>query len=269
LEFYLMPNVTMTDRQLRERDYYDTFTDQRGMVEPNFESIQGREFRPWNPYWRLFQLVQERFKPGAQLLDFGCGWGTNTIVFAKMGYRVEGFDISSKNVDATLKLAAKYDVADRVQARVDVAEALSYPADTFDVLVGIDILHHIDISKTMGEVRRVLKPGGVAFFREPVEQVVFDRLRNSKLVTRYWPNQKSFEKHITDDERKLNKHDIAIMRIAFPSMQSESFRMLSRLDAVVPSLIGPLERLDWSLARFPIYASWRGTALFILNKDAV
>ncbi|NJL50512.1 MAG: class I SAM-dependent methyltransferase [Blastochloris sp.] len=255
-----------TERQRREREYYDQFAAYHSLAEPSYEPISGKETRPWNPYWRIFQLAQERFTPGARLLDFGCGWGNNAMVFAKIGYDVHGFDISPANIASTRLLAEKCGVADKVHVDLGVAEALEYPADFFDVVVGVDILHHVEVERSLRETYRVLKPGGIALFREPVEQPVFDAVRNTALVRWLFPNGKSFEKHITDDERKLNGQDFKIVRSVFPNARVESFRMLSRLERFGPRFIMPLEKLDMALNRVPGYSWWQGTVIFILEK---
>lgn len=261
-----MSDAMTRERQKRERLYYDTYVD-HAPEAPSFEPISGHETRSWNPYWRLFELVAAQYEPGATLLDFGCGWGTNTVVFAKIGFAVEGFDISPRNIERTTSLAARYGMADRLHAQIDAAEALSYADAQFDVVVGVDILHHVDIELAIREVRRVLKPGGVAIFREPVEQSLFDRLRNTAIVRRFRPNSKSFEKHITEDERKLSQADLTTIFATFPHHRIESFRMLSRLDALSSSLTAPLEKLDQRLTALPGFTWWRGTALLILHKD--
>lgn len=255
-----------TERQQREREYYEQYAAHRAFVAPDYTPISGTETRPWNPYWRIFQLAQEHFVPGARLLDFGCGWGSNTIVFAKIGYDVHGFDISQENIKSARQFAQMCDVADRVHVDTGVAEVLAFPDDHFDIVVGVDILHHVEIERSIRETYRVLKPGGIALFREPVEQPVFDALRNTALVRRLFPNSKSFEKHITDDERKLNKRDIATIRSVFPDFKVESFRILARLDRLGAGSTMPLEKLDMALTKVPGFSWWRGTVIMVLRK---
>ena len=44
---------------------------------------------------RVILLVRDAYwGPGQRLLDFGCGMGVGGVLFARLGYRVEGFDIS-------------------------------------------------------------------------------------------------------------------------------------------------------------------------------
>ena len=258
----------VTERQQREREYYDTYGSQRAsQVQVDFDPISGTERRPWNPYWRVFELAKERFKPGGRLLDFGCGWGSNTVVFAKIGYTVDGFDISPKNVEATRTLAGRYGLGDRVTAQVSPAETLPYPDKTFDLVVGVDILHHVDIARAIVEVRRVLKVGGTAIFREPLVQPMFDAFRNSPLGQWIAPNKPSFERHITEDERKLNPADMAILRATFPELEIESFRMISRLDVLLPSQTMRLEKLDRALSAIPGFTWTRGTGIIVMTRE--
>lgn len=258
----------VTERQQRERAYYDAYGAERASRDHvSFEPVIGDERRPWNPYWRVFELAKERFTPGARLLDFGCGWGSNTVVFAKIGYRVDGFDISSTNVESTNALAARYGLADRVTAQVSPAETLPYPDQTFHMVIGVDILHHVDIARAILEVRRVLKVGGTAIFREPLVQPVFDAFRNSPLGQWIAPNNASFERHITEDERKLNVTDVATLRATFPSLTIESFRMMSRLDVLLPSQTMRLEKLDRTLSAIPGYTWTRGTGIIVMNRE--
>ena len=264
-----MTQATITERQQRERAYYDAFGSHLASHdEVSFEPISGQERRPWNPYWRVFELAQAHFAPGARLLDFGCGWGSNTVVFAKIGYRVDGFDISPKNVETTRALASQYGMGDRVTAQVSPAETLPYADAVFDAVVGVDILHHVDIARAIAEVRRTLKIGGCAIFREPLEQPIFDRLRNSPAGRWLRPNSPSLEQHITEDERKLDSGDLTRIRGAFPSLRIESFRMLSRLEALLPDQGRRLEKIDHALTVLPGYAWWRGTGILVMTRES-
>jgi SAM-dependent methyltransferase len=48
------------------------------------------------------------------------------------------------------------------------ANELKFPDESFDVVYGGAILHHLDIEKSLGHVHRVLKPGGYILFGEPL-----------------------------------------------------------------------------------------------------
>lgn len=49
------------------------------------------------------------------------------------------------------------------------AHYLSLPDNSFDIVVGNGILHHLeDLNQVMHEIYRVLKPNGIAVFTEPL-----------------------------------------------------------------------------------------------------
>lgn len=242
-----MTSLPMTDRQQREAAYYQQFTAINPVEAVDFSPVLSSERRPWSPYWRLCQLVRDlRTDQPQRLLDFGCGWGVAAVTFAKLGYEVEGFDVAQANIDASEKLAAKYDMADRCHFRVMAAEKLDYPDNHFDVAVGVDILHHVELPEALAELKRVLKPGGVAILKEPFVAPGLDRLRTSSFITKLASREKSFEKHvhITDDERKLNAADDAMLRQTFDIESISHFSLFNRFARFVPRHYGKLMKAD-------------------------
>ena len=151
------------------------------------------------------------------------------------------------------------------------AETLPYENESFDIIVGIDILHHVDIEKSIQECYRVLKTGGKAFFREPVDVGLLDRIRETKLVKFFAPKKTSFELHITEDERKLNKNDERIISQAFPKMRKHYYFLFARFDKFYRKGSDPrpsiLEKLDYALFKvFPFIKYLGGTVIYELEK---
>jgi 2-polyprenyl-3-methyl-5-hydroxy-6-metoxy-1,4-benzoquinol methylase len=242
--------ATVSDRQRRERAYYDEYAKRSTPGELSFGPVDRREERPFNPYWRAIAHVRDEFRgDGQRLLDFGCGTGVFSMMCARVGYEVFGFDISGENVRASTELAARYDFSDRVHFAEGLAECLDYSDDFFDAVLGIDILHHIDIGPAIRECRRVLKPGGLAVFKEPVEAWLYEPLRNSRLGLWIAPKEASFELHITEDERKLTSADLSTIRREFPHAVMERFHLFSRLDR----FLGPLAVNSTGASRLEIF----------------
>ncbi len=205
------------------------------------------------------------------MLDFGCGIGIAAVRFAYLGFQVDAFDLSDQNIAIGRVLARRYQLADRCTFRPMLAEQLDYPNQTFDLIAGIDILHHVEVPRAIAEARRVLKPGGVAIFKEHVEVPLLDHVRNTALVRSIVPRRVSIKHHITEDERKLNRDDLALIEDTFSHVQTRRFTVFSRIDRLVPrcndTLRGRLQRLDHRLMQAcPPLAQLGGTVVLICYK---
>lgn len=268
-----MSDMHLTERQRREREFYEEFSKSNEPVEVNFDVIAGKETRPWNSYWRVAEIAKQHFSSGDQrLLDFGCGTGLQSLIFAKIGYEVFGFDLSPSNISIAEGLAQKYGVAERSHFSVNTAESLDYEDEFFDVVVGVDILHHINIGQALTECSRVLKRGGLAIFHEPTRVPVFDTLRETRLGRWLVPKEASLDRHVTHDERKLSSGDIEVVRTFDPNLSTERFLLLSRLDRFIrnPESKEPsrLEKIDFHLFRLlPFLKTYAGIVVLVLKKQ--
>ena len=102
---------------------------------------------------------------GSNVLECGCGTGFFSVLLAKIGAEVCCFDLSAKNIEVTMKRASLNKV--KVRGEVAVFEDLNYKDESFDLILGKNILHHIpDLEKAGGQIRRMLKKGGRAIFYE-------------------------------------------------------------------------------------------------------
>lgn len=263
-----MIETKLTERQRREREYYDTYVQLTSSQEVTFDPVLGVQKRSWNSYWYVSELVLENFhSPQQRLLDFGCGNGYFGMQYAKVGYDTYGFDISANNVDHASKLARACGFEQRTHFQVGAAEKLDYPDEFFDIIVGVDILHHIEINQAMDECKRVLKPGGIAIFHEPIRVPAFDSLRESKLGVWLVPNTASFGAHITEDEKKLTNRDLDIIRRFDPNMEIQPFLLLSRFEKFWRSQQENLEKLDCRLFKLlPFLGKFGGRLVITLRK---
>ncbi len=94
---------------------------------------------------------------GQRVLDAGCGSGPLFAALRDRGAEVSGFDQSGGMVElARERLGADADL--RV---ADLAEPLPFPDGEFDLVTASLVLHYLrDWAAPLGELRRVLKPGG-------------------------------------------------------------------------------------------------------------
>lgn len=100
-------------------------------------------------------------KPKARLLEIGCGMGTDLIQLARRDLDVTGIDLTEEGINLAQKRFQLYNIT--AELKVDDAENLSFQDNTFDIVYSFGVLHHTpDTQKSIDEVYRVLKPGGLA-----------------------------------------------------------------------------------------------------------
>jgi SAM-dependent methyltransferase len=99
-------------------------------------------------------------KPGAQLLDVGCGAGQLSLIAARAGARVTGCDIASNWLVQARRSAAAEGLS--VVFEEGDAEALPYGNGTFDVVASlIGAMFAPRPERVAAELTRVCRPGGI------------------------------------------------------------------------------------------------------------
>ena len=115
------------------------------------------------------KALGRRPEPFGDALEIGAGTGYFTLNLAQLGLieRPTATDISPGML-ATLAASAKEVGVDVRTVRTE-AETLPFEDESFDLVFGHAVLHHIpDLKRAFGEFARVLRPGGtLAFCGEP------------------------------------------------------------------------------------------------------
>ncbi|MBX7243900.1 MAG: class I SAM-dependent methyltransferase [Candidatus Sumerlaeaceae bacterium] len=96
-------------------------------------------------------------KPGARILDAGCGTGMNMEFLISKGFEVEGFDLSPDAIDFCLKRGLDH-------VRSGCMTEIPFEAASFDAVINMDVLTMLDADSrkaAIKELYRVLKPGGI------------------------------------------------------------------------------------------------------------
>ena len=107
-----------------------------------------------------FQKVIKSIPPGSRVLDLGCGF--NGKLLKKIEEKISlgvGIDISvnSQNKSSKIKLIAH-----------DLNYPLPFPENEFDVVTSLANLEHLESpQKSLEEIFRVLKPGGILLLTTP------------------------------------------------------------------------------------------------------
>lgn len=222
------------------------------LADVDFERYDRKPFGPWNPYWHVFHLVSQRLSETCRrLLVVGCGNGRDALIYARLGYEVHGFDIAPRAIEIANKIAEKHGYADKVTFSVQSAEDLNYESDSFDLAVGVNVLHHVDVERTLTELLRVLRPGGGAIFKEPLLTPWRDKLRNSRAVTWLIPKgvkskPKGLHYDLVPGERNLGADDFERIRSKFGNLSIQRWHVLAKLSVLIARRPF-LERCDWLL----------------------
>ncbi|HEX6184255.1 MAG TPA: class I SAM-dependent methyltransferase [Pyrinomonadaceae bacterium] len=111
--------------------------------------------------WHIPEAAGFDRAKGLRVLEIGCGLGTDGARFARAGAHYTGVDLT----EAAVSLARRRFELEGLpgEFRVADAEALQFADESFDLVYSHGVLHHTpDARAAVGEVRRVLVPGGRA-----------------------------------------------------------------------------------------------------------
>ena len=126
-----------------------------------FTDLENYHFEKLHHLPRL--LAFERYQ-GKQVLEVGCGAGTDLVRFARGGAIVTGVDLAPSAIAlARANFAQQGLTADLREAD---GEHLPFDADTFDLVYAHGVVQYtVNPTALVAECHRVLKPGGEAVFQ--------------------------------------------------------------------------------------------------------
>ena len=136
-----------------------------------------------------FERVLEPYRSQAPgplaVLDVGCGGGLLAEEFARAGFQVTGVDPSPESIETAKSHAAESGLT--IAYETGVGERLRFEEASFDHVVCCDVLEHVDdAGRVLGEIARVLKPGGL-FFYDTINRTFMSKMAVIK-VMQEWPS---------------------------------------------------------------------------------
>lgn len=122
----------------------------------------------YDVYRDLFTLPAfQQFLPplqGLEIVDFGCGEGTNTRRFAGMGARMTGIDISERMIEYARQMEEADPLGITYRAASYSADT-GFPESSFDAVIStMALMDGPDFGGAMREAHRLLRPGGFLAF---------------------------------------------------------------------------------------------------------
>jgi ubiquinone/menaquinone biosynthesis C-methylase UbiE len=189
----------------------------------------------------------------AEVLEYGCGQGSQAFELARHGARVTGIDISEVAIEQARE-RARQEGLEGLTFQVMNAEQLEFPDSRFNLICGSAILHHLDLEHAYSQLTRVLVPSGTAVFSEP--------LGHNPFINAY----RAMTPHLrTEDEHPLLMQDLQLARSYFrvgriryfhlqslaavPLRNLPGFQVLLKVldaaDDALFSIVPPSRRLAW------------------------
>lgn len=163
---------------------------------------------------RHFAAIRARAQD-ADVLEYGCADGVVAVTLAPVARSVCGIDISGVAIEQASRRAEDMALAN---TRFLVADAMAtgFPDASFDLVFGSGIIHHLDVDVSLREIHRILRPGGIAIFKEPmVGNAVL------RLYRRATPDTRSA------DEHPLTAEDLELAGEIFPRTRFSFFGLFT------------------------------------------
>jgi SAM-dependent methyltransferase len=238
------------ERKKREAEYHDRrFSGTDDLRDPTSKYYSIMQIT-----YRAYEALILRYCRGKRILEYGCGDGSKTAIWDENGAIATGIDISSEGIRKA-KEAAERD-GTSIEYYVMDAENLEFENDSFDLVVGTGILHHLNLDKACSELTRVLRAGGHAVFIEPMGHNPF-----INLYRRMTPAFRSIDEHplLMKDIRFFERyfgavkprhfHILTLLAIPFRNMKGFGgmLKVLGKLDAALMKLLPFMKRISWTV----------------------
>ena len=203
--------MSLSEINKREKDFHNKLH----LSEELERKSQGKFYKALYGLYSDFLNILENETKTKQVLDFGCGTGNFTEKVINFDPRkIVAVDISEE----AIKKAKNNPSLNRknIEYRVENCEDLSLNSDSFDVAYGSGILHHLNLNKSLSELKRILKKDGKIVFIEPMatNPVI-------NLYRKFTPNAR------TSDEHPFRLSDIELIKSLFVNVEVKYYGFLT------------------------------------------
>jgi ubiquinone/menaquinone biosynthesis C-methylase UbiE len=205
------------------KDNLDNDLSMRQKIEEEFHDIHAKDTRAVDFYNYGALSLADSFLislmgdlKNKQILEIGCGEGTNTLKFALAGAKVTAIDISGGMVELTKNKAKEAGVGEMVLGVHVGGEDIEFPENQFDIVFGHSVLHHLNLDIATPKLVRALKPSGIGVFLEPLAH---NPILN--LFRRITPHRR------TPTEQPLNLQQLRTMSKSFSHWEHREFYLFS------------------------------------------
>ena len=202
--------MTLSDINIREKKFHNELHS-----SGEGRSTQGKFYKALYSLNKDFKKLLKLKVKSVQVLDYGCGSGNfarEVSLFEPK--KIIGVDISE---EAIKKAKKNSEVSNNnIDFRVDNCEKLSLETNSFDIVYGSGILHHLDLKKSLNEINRVLKKDGSIIFVEP--------LATNPIINIY---RKLTPSARSPDEHPFKTDDIELIKGIFKNVEIKYYGFLT------------------------------------------
>ena len=235
----------VTDKAKLERE--KEFHDRRFAGETDRQQKVGKFYQITKSVQQEHERILLNSSKKAKIIEYGCGTGSYAFKLAQHGAElVTGIDISPVAIAKAQQEAIAQDVTQNTSFEVMNAENLELAPDSYDLICGSGILHHLDLNLAIDSIVKVLKPDGKAVFLEPLgHNILID------LYRRLTPSIRS------EDEHPLLDKDLAFLGQHFHQVNIQYFYLTSLAASFIAgkpgfnTVLKSLELLDSALFKLP------------------
>lgn len=250
---------TAADNRIqRERDHHN---DRFGQAEDPRKYLDKWYATVRHSSYKFDDLVRAASVNKAAL-EYGCADGSvslDEMKLAQIASKVIGIDISEQAIEKANVDAQRRGYTNARYMAMN-AEEMEFDDNSFDVVFGRGILHHLDLSKSFPDIARVLRPGGKAMFLEPMAyNPILNRYRNKTPDIR------------TVDEHPLLMSDLKLARRYFSAVDVTFYGLFSVASGLVNGVAGWPYRvgkaIDDIILRAPFIGKYAWFVLLVMHKD--
>jgi ubiquinone/menaquinone biosynthesis C-methylase UbiE len=256
---------TLNDRKIKELEFHDRDRDRSKIEETQandtFEKFYGNR-KYYRATKRSTDYVQQwiaREAKGKVFLDYACGNGKNAIHAAQSGAALSlGFDISGISVHNAREAAEEAGVTSNSKFFQADCENTNLPDNSIDVIICSGMLHHLDLSYAMPELRRIMKPGAKLLAVEAL-----DYNPAIKLYRMMTPAMRT-------DWEKAHILDLSDVRFAsrfFTVEEVKFWHIFGYIAGKFPALFPLLDGMDRLLEKVPYLQRMGWIFTFVLRKN--
>ena len=246
--------MNLSDKNIREKEFHNKL---QSRAKGRFEDIFYKAIYNSNEDFFNFLKLNSN---NSVILDYGCGIGNSLKKVIKFNpKKIIGIDISEISIDKAKKNSV---INENIELLVENCEKTKFKDNTFDIVYGTGILHHLNFDICLRELKRILKPRGSFLFIEP--------LGTNPLINLY---RKLTPKSRSVDEHPLVGDDFDLIINKFSKIEIKYYGFLTLIFFLFynspkdSTIFNILKTIDQFLFKIKIFRKLAWSVLIIAEKD--